>query len=92
MKKTILIILLIIWMIIVYLFSSQPGEESGKTSGGFIRKALKMLNKDITEEKIKKLQLPIRKLAHFTLYAVGGFIAILLLNQYDLSLLQKIRI
>lgn len=90
MKKIILIILLIIWMITVYCFSNQQGESSGNTSGKFIKTILKVFSKDISKEQIQKLQLPIRKLAHFTIYAIGGILAILLLNQYNIPLIQKL--
>lgn len=90
MKKIILIILLIIWMITVYCFSNQKGEISGNTSGKVIEAILKVFTKDVSKEKIEKLQLPIRKLAHFTIFAIGGVLAIMLLNQYNIPLIQKI--
>ncbi len=90
MKKVILIILLIIWMITIFCFSNQKGETSGNTSGRVIKAILKIFNKEISEEQVQKLQLPIRKLAHFTIYAIGGMLAIMLLNQYDIPIIQKI--
>lgn len=90
MQKIILIILLIIWMITVFCFSNQQGETSGSTSGKVIKAILKIFTKDVSEEKIQKLQLPIRKLAHFTIFAIGGVLAIMLLNQYNIPLIQKI--
>lgn len=90
MKKIVLIILLIIWMITVFLFSSQKGETSGNTSGKVIKAILNIFTKDVSEEKIQKLQIPIRKLAHFTIYALGGVLAIMLLNQYNIPVIQKI--
>lgn len=88
--KIILIILIIIWMVTVFLFSNQKGETSGNTSGNFIKVLAKIFAKNPSEKQIEKLQLPIRKLAHFTIYAIGGVLAILLLNQFEISLLQKI--
>lgn len=90
MQKIILIILLIIWMITVFCFSNQQGETSGSTSGKVIKAILKIFTKDVSEQKIQKLQLPIRKLAHFTIFAIGGVLAIMLLNQYNIPLIQKI--
>lgn len=89
-KKVIYLILLIVWMITVFMFSSEKGETSGNTSGKIIKTILKIFRKDVSEENIKKLQLPIRKLAHFTLYGVGGVLAIALLNQYDITIIKKI--
>jgi VanZ family protein len=77
-------------MITVFCFSNQQGETSGNTSGRIIKVILKIFSKDISEEQVQKLQLPIRKLAHFTIYAIGGTLAILLLNQYNIPLIQKI--
>lgn len=88
-KKIIYIILIIIWMITVFLFSNQAGEESGGTSGKVIKQILKIFSKELTDEKVQKLQLPIRKLAHFTIYAIGGALAILLLNEFNIPLIQK---
>lgn len=81
--KIILIILIICWMATVFVFSSQKGEKSGGTSGKVINKLFKIVKKSPTEEQISKLQLPIRKLAHFTIYLIGGVLAILLLKQYN---------
>lgn len=89
-KKIICIILIIIWMITVFSFSNQKGEASGNTSEKVIKTVLKILKKDVSEENIEKLQLPIRKLAHFTLYGVGGALAIALLNQYNITIIKKI--
>lgn len=90
LKKVILIVLIIIWMIIVFLFSGQQGKDSGNTSSKFIKQILRIFTKDVSEGKIQKMQLPIRKLAHFTIYAIGAMLVILLLNQYNISVFQKI--
>lgn len=89
-KQIIYIILIIIWMITVFFFSNQPGEKSGGTSGKVIKGLMKIFSKEPTDEEIQKLQLPIRKLAHFTIYAIGGVLAILFLNEYNIPLIQKI--
>ena len=88
--KIILIILIILWMVTVFLFSNQKGEISGNTSGKFIKVLAKIFAKNPSEKQIERMQLPIRKLAHFTIYAIGGVLAILLLNQFEISFLQKI--
>lgn len=89
-KKTILIILILIWMITVFIFSNQASTESSSTSGKVIEVIMKVLNIDISDEKIQELQLPIRKLAHFTIYAIGGLLITLLINQYNILTVQKI--
>ncbi len=92
MKKKILIFLLIIWMITVFFFSMEQAERSSNTSGKVIKTVLKVTNQPQTKENVEKLQFPVRKLAHLTLYTIGGIIAILLLNEYDISIRKKILI
>lgn len=89
-KKIILIILILIWMITVFIFSNQASTESSNASGKVIEVIMKILNIDISDEKIQELQLPIRKLAHFTIYAIGGLLITLLINQYNILTVQKI--
>ena len=90
MKKAISITLVIIWMIIVFLFSSQIGDDSQVTSGNTIRKVITFLNNDIDrvrlEEIVEFLQPFTRKLAHFTLYTLGG---IVIFNMFNCFTLQK---
>ena len=89
-KKIILIILIVIWMITVFIFSNQQSIDSANTSGRFIEIVMKIFNKNISDEQIQALQLPIRKLAHFTIYAIGGLLVALLINQYKISTLRKV--
>lgn len=90
MKKAISITLVIIWMIIVFLFSSQIGDDSQVTSGNTIRKIITFLNNDIDrvrlEEIVEFLQPFTRKLAHFILYTLGG---IVIFNMFNCFTLQK---
>lgn len=62
-------------MLIIYNFSGETAQESTETSGGVINSILEIfLPKDkITEDLIIKFQNPIRKLAHFTIFALLGF-------------------
>lgn len=76
--KVFRVILVIIWMCVVFKFSSEVSEVSSNTSGGTIEIILKLIKHDWTPEELAKttemLQPYIRKLAHFTLYAIGGFL------------------
>ena len=76
--NTIWILAVIIWMIIVFYFSSQVSEASGNTSGSLISFFLTIFKKDWSAQElantIEVLQPFVRKLAHFTLYAIGGFV------------------
>lgn len=71
------IILIVIWMITVFLFSGQKGEESGSTSGRFTEIIIHILtgkSVDINDPTIQIIETVIRKLAHYTIYAFGGFL------------------
>ncbi|MGN1299263.1 MAG: VanZ family protein [Candidatus Scatovivens sp.] len=65
--RIILIILILLWMYIVFGFSSQNGEKSG----GISFKISMLLTRN-NEENAKILEPYIRKIAHFSEYAVGG--------------------
>ena len=75
--KIIKIMLIIIWMIVVFLFSNQQGTESSNTS----RKVTEIVtyiaskgNVEVNANHIESLETIIRKLAHFTIYTIGGFL------------------
>lgn len=76
--KCINVICIILWMILVFSFSKEGGVDSSSTSGNTIRQILILFKKDWDliqlEKTIEMLQPFVRKLAHFTLYAVGGFL------------------
>ena len=75
--KILNIILIIIWMTIIFKFSGQIGTESGNTSRKFTVQIIKILtgkSLSIHEPFVDNLQSIIRKLAHFSIYTVGGFL------------------
>lgn len=79
-KKIIMGLLIICWMITIFMFSNQGSDKSSKTSKGSIRFILdklsitKNMEEQQIEELIEKLQTPIRKLAHFSIYTLGGIL------------------
>lgn len=95
-RKIIFAILLIIWMITIFAFSNQVSEESSGTSGKTIRAILSFFPSFKQMEEIKQEQLveflqPIaRKLAHFTIYSLGGIIIALNINEYTLTEKKKV--
>ena len=95
-KKTISLILIIIWMIAIFAFSNQQGTESGGTSGRATQIILDILslgnNLSIEEKQdvINLLDPIIRKLAHFTIYFIGGILLISHINLYKIE--EKIKI
>ena len=77
-KQIIYIILSVIWMVIIFLFSNTPADTSADTSKGLIYDVVsiyeKVFNKNIDKVYIcEKLDHPVRKLAHFTLYYILSF-------------------
>lgn len=99
MKNTriLFIILSVIWMILVFLFSNEPSSQSKNTSFFMTQKIAKIiyrdtLNKEELEEKEQKLDPIIRKIAHYTLYTVGGTIISLVVFSYDIDKKKKIAI
>lgn len=91
MKKVNLkLILVIIWMIIIFAFSAQKGTESSNTSGSFTMFVINILtggNANLKETTIKMLEAIIRKMAHYSIYTVGG---VLIMN-YAYSTNQNIK-
>lgn len=89
-RLIILIVLTIIWMIVIFTFSSKSPTESNSTSKGLIKSFVhiveRVTNKDLNEIKIaNKMNFIIRKCAHFSLYAILGIFV------YRLFLIIKIK-
>ena len=84
--KIISVCLVVMWMVIVFLLSNQVAEDSSKTSGAVIRTIITFFNsdmpKELLEQKVAELQFVIRKLAHFTLYTIGGILITIMFFQY----------
>ena len=57
----------------IFLFSSQSAEISNETSKGALRKLLELFLGESTDALIRQYNHPLRKAAHFTLYAMLGF-------------------
>lgn len=74
----------LILMVIIFLFSSENGEESSKTSG-FIVDLLKFLS------SWPNLEHFIRKCAHFTIYAALGVSSYLMIGTYSLTRKQSLK-
>ena len=81
--RFILIIMIIINWIVIFTFSSEKSEKSNETSGRVINaivesspKTKNLSNKE-KEKKKKELVVPVRKTAHFTVYAISGLLTYL---------------
>lgn len=79
-KKVVSIILVVVWMGVIFGFSNQQGEGSSSTSRKvceIIVEVLDIRNKytDIEKENIVNILEPyIRKIAHYTIYLIGGIL------------------
>ena len=84
MKKTIYLLMMITCLISIFLFSSKTSKESNTTSKKLIENGI-VIYETITNKKlnhkeiIHKLNYPIRKLAHFTIFFILGISIILFL-------------
>lgn len=95
-KKIIKLILIIVWMLTVFMFSNQNGEESQQTSNTVTKVIVRILtfNQNITEEQelksIENLDFTIRKLAHYSIYLLGGILIWGYINTFDIATKKKI--
>lgn len=78
-RKYIFLILTLVWMIVIFMFSNSPGDESGKTSYAFGKLFCEIFVPGYEEMTLMEqedlallLDHPIRKLAHFTEYMILG--------------------
>lgn len=79
----IFVTLTIIWMTVIFIFSSQNGETSSNTSGMIVDLVLDIFVPDFDEyseakqnEIAETVSLIIRKGAHFTEFAILGFLCL----------------
>lgn len=87
-RKILSIILVIIWMITIFYFSHQEGTGSSNTSKKISIAIVNILDiknempKEQKQEIVKAIEPIIRKLAHYTLYMLGGILIINCINAY----------
>ena len=83
---------MVVWMALVFYFSNQVSEDSLKLSGGITRAILNFFH--ILEGKTLEQQLEIetiiRKLAHYSIYTLGGILILLHVNLYKIETRKKI--
>lgn len=91
--RTLLILLLLGTFFIIFGFSNQNGEESGSLSTNLTKLILKQINHDEAqndEQVIKKVEVVVRKLAHFSIYTLVGFLLMSLFSTYELQERKRI--
>ena len=75
-KRFVLIFLILVWALAVYTFSSQDAD----TSSGLSRRLVEIFIHN--EETVNFIEPIVRKLAHFTEYAIGGILFMMLFHTY----------
>lgn len=83
MKKCISTMLVIIWCLIIFLFSNQNGNESTKQSNEITNKVIEVLK--IEENKVDDVSFIIRKTAHIFLYFILGLIVYYMFKNYHID-------
>ena len=87
--RTILIILLLGTFNIIFNFSNQDAPKSSSISTEVSKAIINITNKKDSEVnkliKAKNIEPVIRKLAHFSIYTVVGFLLMALASTYNLS-------
>ena len=87
-KKIILWMLVILWAAMIFFFSAQPAAQSNKSSTGFTKKVVRILDvaDRLSEKEIEtiadNLNHFVRKGAHFCAYALLSILIYLLLREY----------
>ena len=79
-------IAVIIWMIVIFIFSAMTGEESGNLSSGLVHALLKNIPY-LAESELAHLV--VRKLAHMTEYAIFCLLIINLEKQIGFKIRLK---
>lgn len=93
LKKRMYLFLIFIWMISVFAFSGQGGTESSGTSRKvteFVVQVISDKSKEENRECIANLDKIIRKLAHYTIYTIGGIVIYHYANTTDKGKKTKI--
>lgn len=93
-KKIITIILIIAWMTLVFYFSNQIADDSSKLSGGITKAILNFFHilEGKTLEQQAIIETVVRKLAHFSIYTLGGILILLHVNLYKIKANKKVMI
>ncbi len=91
------LLLVIAVMVMIFCFSAQTGEQSGAMSGQITRWVLSLVVpgfEDLSPEKQETIRytvgLVIRKLAHFSEYALLGFSLLLHIHQIEKKVMVRL--
>ena len=92
-KRILLTIITIVWMLFIFMSSNQKAEQSTDRSHSFIMNTIvniyKVFDSNASDEKIESivetLDHPVRKLAHFTEYFILGVLVFFTLRAYNIK-------
>lgn len=87
------IILIIVWMITIFMFSNQQGDKSSNTSKKVTTAVVQAISDKSVEENeniIEQLDKVVRKLAHYSIYTIGGILIINYAYTTDKNMKQKV--
>lgn len=98
-KKIISILLVLIWMIVIFAFSNMDSTKSNNQSKGAIDKVVEVtidtsnqlgiVDKVPTEKQkqniVNKLNKPLRKVMHFTIYLILSILVLNALNNFNIK-------
>lgn len=84
--------LLVVWMCVIFLFSSQPSDESSKVSGTVcervVEDANRVLKLEMDQARVQSvaesIEYPVRKAAHMTEYAILGLLSFAYYSSWQL--------
>ena len=94
--RIILVTMLFVMFYIIFGFSNQNGEKSGSKSRKITViltkkiKSIQNMKEEEKEIKLKQIEHYIRKLAHFSLYTIVGFLTMSLMSTYNLKMSKKV--
>lgn len=92
MKRRVLTIAVVLWLVIIFLLSAKPADESDNMSlsvGHIIGKVFVRDYRQMTEEEkeafAERINYPVRKAAHATEYAILGILLTAALGSYSID-------
>lgn len=78
MKKIVKLLLIVIWLLVIFLFSNQDGSTSTSLTNGILEKYLFFVDSDI-------FFMIIRKMAHITEYFILGILVLNFINELKID-------
>lgn len=84
-KKIIFLIMTLLWVMVIFWFSLQPGDVSGNMSSSFLETIIRWFALTIPVEELEHWHTILRKCAHFSEFAILGVLSSLTLLQTKIS-------